>query len=294
MPEPTDQPAKPLRTWRPMAAWSGAILLALGLVWFVGAVVVPVWQVRTILAEIAQTDPSAIAIPSQGLSVEFYGLASGKCQEAVERMGGPRKASRTLGICCRLPRKVLARRDACFELLTHCGPDGLATLKRLGRSPDPERRHAALMAIGDCHQADGPTVQLLTSALREEHPFVRLAAATALGQIGPEGVPVLVQELQSTDPTSRALAARGLACADHSTMRVVPILLQVASDEDDRVRAAVTYALGGVGKSVDAPTKERVCQALRKAAEDKNSDVREAAARSLLILNPPSGRWRQD
>jgi hypothetical protein len=45
--EPSADPAPPLRTWRPMAAWTGAILLALGLAWFVGAVVVPVWQVRS-------------------------------------------------------------------------------------------------------------------------------------------------------------------------------------------------------------------------------------------------------
>jgi len=34
-----------------MAAWTAAILLALGLAWFVGAVVVPVWQVRKVLLE---------------------------------------------------------------------------------------------------------------------------------------------------------------------------------------------------------------------------------------------------
>jgi hypothetical protein len=36
--EPADQPAKPLRTWRPMILWTAAILLALGLAWFVAAV----------------------------------------------------------------------------------------------------------------------------------------------------------------------------------------------------------------------------------------------------------------
>ena len=40
MPEAGEQTTKPPRTWRPMAAWTGALLLALGLVWFVAAVVV--------------------------------------------------------------------------------------------------------------------------------------------------------------------------------------------------------------------------------------------------------------
>jgi hypothetical protein len=47
MPEAAEQPAKPRRTWLPMTLWTAGILLALGLAWFVGAVVVPVWQVRS-------------------------------------------------------------------------------------------------------------------------------------------------------------------------------------------------------------------------------------------------------
>jgi hypothetical protein len=39
MPEVTDQPAKPLRTWRPMVLWTAGILLALGSAWFATAVV---------------------------------------------------------------------------------------------------------------------------------------------------------------------------------------------------------------------------------------------------------------
>ena len=40
MPDVAEQPAKPVRTWRPMALWSAGILLVLGLLWFIGAVVV--------------------------------------------------------------------------------------------------------------------------------------------------------------------------------------------------------------------------------------------------------------
>ena len=32
MPDATDQPAPPLRTWRPMALWTAGILLTLGTV----------------------------------------------------------------------------------------------------------------------------------------------------------------------------------------------------------------------------------------------------------------------
>ena len=42
MPEPTDQPAKPVRTWRPIALWVTGSLLALGLVCWLLLVPAPI------------------------------------------------------------------------------------------------------------------------------------------------------------------------------------------------------------------------------------------------------------
>lgn len=46
MPEPAERSAKPVRTWRPMILWTAAILLALGLAWFVGAVALPLVKAK--------------------------------------------------------------------------------------------------------------------------------------------------------------------------------------------------------------------------------------------------------
>jgi hypothetical protein len=44
--------AKPLRTWRPMVFWTAGILLALGLVCFGTAVVVPTVRTHRVLREL--------------------------------------------------------------------------------------------------------------------------------------------------------------------------------------------------------------------------------------------------
>ncbi len=39
MPEVTDQPAKSMRTWRPITLWSAGIVLTLGSIWVIVAAV---------------------------------------------------------------------------------------------------------------------------------------------------------------------------------------------------------------------------------------------------------------
>jgi HEAT repeat protein len=131
-----------------------------------------------------------------------------------------------------------------------------------------------LVAIGNSRQTGNATIRLLASALHAENRLVRKAAAQALGWIGPEGVPVLVQELRSTDPGARVRAAWSLQYADHSAMRVAPLLLRLAGDDDADVRAMVMYALGCLGRSVDAVTMEQVRQALRNASKEADGRVR--------------------
>jgi hypothetical protein len=79
-------PAKHRRTWLPMALWTAGILLALGLAWFIGAVVVPVWRVRALLDD----------------ERNYFGIIEG----GVAKLGGPERAARPLSIYMRLPEKL--------------------------------------------------------------------------------------------------------------------------------------------------------------------------------------------
>jgi len=46
---PQASATKAPRTWRPMVGWTLGMLVVLGLAWFVGAVVVPVWKTRAVV-----------------------------------------------------------------------------------------------------------------------------------------------------------------------------------------------------------------------------------------------------
>lgn len=103
MPEPADQPAKPLRTWLPMALWTAALLLALGLIWSIAAVVVPVWRTHATVRAF-QTQKGSEA----GLS-------------AINNLGGQDRARKRLLLYLGLPKCVIQRRqrDAALRLLGH-------------------------------------------------------------------------------------------------------------------------------------------------------------------------------
>jgi len=153
MPEPTDQAVKPLRTWRPMVFWSAGILLALGLAWFVAAVVVPVWQVRTAL-------PTPFALNWGGdnsispwedesfVSAENSLMRCGVFAEAViGRLGGNEKAARKLKCYLRAPSKFAPRKDDAFEFLVWCGEPARPVILEAMQDPDPAMRRLAIVGI---------------------------------------------------------------------------------------------------------------------------------------------------
>ncbi len=183
MPEPAEQAAKP-RTWRPMVHWTAGILLALGLAWFVAAVVVPYFRVRAFMTGGA---------PSR---------------EDISRLGGPEKTARWIVWYLRLP-KVIAPRSGYDlwgwgELRQHVAP----CLIQLMREEDGDRLVAAYLLGGvlavSAHKPDWdqtePDVEprvfdegvlALASALRDSDEDVRYTAARALGWIGPRAAPAI-------------------------------------------------------------------------------------------------------
>ena len=140
MPEPTEQASKPLRTWRPMAAWTAAILLALGLIWFVAAAVVPVWQVRSRLNGLGHFEWKSEQIEDAAYNHQGLSL--------VAEVGGQRRCAWALRVYVSLmPENLAPRKYEAVRCAAFCGEPGRALLESLQGSADPDVRQAAAEAL---------------------------------------------------------------------------------------------------------------------------------------------------
>ena len=144
MPEPTEQPAPPLRTWRPMAAWTAGGLVALVLVWALAAQVVQLWQAHAIL----QQRPS--------LSVE----------ESIRRLGGPERAIGTLNRYLCLPERLASQREWAVILVGNCGPKAVPTLIGALSERYPYVQLAAIRALAGLETEATVSVPALIRTLR--------------------------------------------------------------------------------------------------------------------------------
>jgi hypothetical protein len=162
--EPVSSP--PLRTWRPMAAWTAAILLALGLAWFVGAVVVPVWQVRRVL-------PNFPGAPDATWDDVVY-----KGYMYAPQLGPPESAAHKLSTYIRAPNFVAPRKNLAMHLLRFCREDGRRRIELFRKDSNPELRVLALQALRMFKDVDATVVGM--ENLSDPAPAVRIEAVGLL------------------------------------------------------------------------------------------------------------------
>ena len=194
MPEPAEQPspAKPPRTWRPMVGWTLGILAALGLCWFVGAVLVPVWGVRAVLVSASDmtTEPG---------------------ENVIESLGGSQDAARRLGLYLRLPGFLVPHRRLAASILGQCGHYACSELARCSEDQDCDVRREAVEALGRLRTAQA--VVPLIRGLGDNDERIRAIAASALGDIGPEAsaaIPTLNKCLSEWKEPARTVATEAL------------------------------------------------------------------------------------
>ena len=214
------------RTWRPIALWSAAILLALGLAWFVGAVAVPVWQTRA-------------AVKKHAINSDFIG--------AVRSLGGPEQAASKLRFYFLLPERWTESRWFAARLLGHCGPSAAPSLRRLLRAPESESTDVRIQALDSLNDlAPSSAVPELIAALEDKDPTVRSMSAKVLGRIGPqaqEAVPALTRILTDIYSNTRCSAARALGEIGPGASEAIGPLTKAGVDPEGEVRAAAAEAL---------------------------------------------------
>ena len=121
--------------------------------------------------------------------------------------------------------------------------------------------------------ADWATAKKFANALTSDVPELRMAAASALGQLGePSAVPKLVNALEDENSNVRVRACAALAQLDHP--KAVPPLIERLSDPHGEVRREAAVTLASLGT-------DQALAALLDMLDDPNTAIRRIAAASL-------------
>lgn len=131
------------------------------------------------------------------------------------------------------------------------------------KHPNPNLRSRAMWELADLR--DQTTIPRLISALGDEDVVFRRAAVKALGAIGVDAVPAIVESLlHSDDVTIRGSAAKALAqvAVNHPEVAFPPAgldaLKQGMADDNPVVHIASAMALGEVGVAAVEILREAV------------------------------------
>jgi HEAT repeat protein len=187
------------------------------------------------------------------------------------------------------------------------------------RDPDPVNRRAAVDFLEMLENDAAPAVPALVGALADQDIFVRWAAARTLGRIAPDAgasaVPALARLLQDRDLDVRLTAAATLEAYGLVARSAVPALAAAVTEGDPEFRRAVLYTLMSIGPdaageavpavasvltNLDPRVRRTAAEtlgrfgaeaasaipALRRALQDEDQEVRQAASDALLDIAP--------
>jgi HEAT repeat protein len=146
------------------------------------------------------------------------------------------------------------------------------------KDPDERVRMRALKMFRNLGGKARPALPAIRAALKDPSPNVRPEACRALGAMGRENIPLLLDTFTSDDPynyASSVLSQMGPVA--------VPQLLEALGHRDPRVRRGVVSAL-----TMDWKAGSQVIAALRRALEDPDGLVRLQAATALPNLDRDS------
>jgi HEAT repeat protein len=153
--------------------------------------------------------------------------------------------------------------------------------------PDPETRNEVLFALASIGPgAEGAVSAVANNALSDTDMNVRYAACYALGSIGPaakSAKAALRGNLASPDEFLAMASAWALARIDpgctETAPKSVPLLCSALEQPDAMTRLHAAESLGLLG-----PLAKDAAGALKKALQDANADVRDAAAKALKAI----------
>jgi HEAT repeat protein len=170
------------------------------------------------------------------------------------------------------------------EALGRIGPDAIdavETMIGIIRAETLSQTRAAICeALGKISSGNN-VIELLTEALQDEHPSVRIAAARALGNIGPKAIGSLTDALMNDSAGVRAAAAEALGLIGPAARMARSSLLDAWEDNDMGVAIRATVAMARIG-----PDTENFITTLKLALDENDHRMRVGAATGLVMLGP--------
>jgi hypothetical protein len=169
-----------------MLLWTAGILLALGLAWFVGAVVVPVWQVHAAIKKANMGSVTfAYSMDSPQDRIEDAIACWAEDEVARASLGGAETAAWKLNVYLAAPGWAAAYKQAAVRMATCCGKPGLPALIRALAEGDPDVRRQAVAGIYRVREYGCPDAipALERIAASDPEAQVRAAAIEVLGKI---------------------------------------------------------------------------------------------------------------
>jgi len=181
---------------------------------------------------------------------------------------------------------IAFRFEAAYPTMAGPARDGtVSSLTRMLEESDWQTRALGAWGLGEMGERAAAAGPNLAAALADESPWVRRAAASALGQIGDtvEGAvgPALAARFSDQNEVIevREAAAYALGRLGPRASDYLSVFVEALGDEDDRVRASAVRRLVPLG----APDSEAL---IVKALDDLSPRVRGAASYSMALLDP--------
>jgi HEAT repeat protein len=180
------------------------------------------------------------------------------------------------------------RFDAVVEMskLGEKAQPAVGELTKLLADPNPNIRLAAAHALGTIGPAAKDAVPALLEALSDTAMTnsgfpVWVPASVALGKIGPETVPPLVEMLKSSDKQKQQAAANALAQIGPAAKEAVGPLVAILQQNDPETRTAMMIGLIGIG-----PEAKEAVPALITMLDSDDFHTQYWAQRTLAAIGP--------
>ncbi|MDO8802931.1 MAG: HEAT repeat domain-containing protein [Elusimicrobiota bacterium] len=202
------------------------------------------WGVTGAIETLGEIGRPAVPALAEALNSADARLRS-RAMSALARIGRPATAA--------LPELKILLKNAdagnrfnILEALWRIEPPPLAVVKEHLADQDPRIKHLAVSELGR-RELGKEKIRLLLDALKDvDYIFVRSAAFSALGELGPEAidaVPALTELLRSPSGFDRPDAAFTLGRIGPAAKEALPALKKALEDSDTFVRARAVRAI---------------------------------------------------